>query len=88
MLKTPFKITTKLLSVSTLATACFVGLTSQALAAGEIKYTDQQKLHAIAGDISAQRIGGDIQTLVDLVRAIHYQTLNRKPVALVQQGAG
>lgn len=65
MLKTPFKITTKLLSVSTLTAACFVGLTSQALAAGEIKYTDQQKLHAIAGDISAQRIGGDIQTLVD-----------------------
>lgn len=63
MRKTPFSITTKLIKLSTLAFACTAGLSTQAHAS--IKYEEQQKLHDIAAQVSAKRIGSDIQTLVD-----------------------
>jgi len=52
----------KLLKVSALALACSV---SNGASAAEVQYKDQQKLHDIAANVSAERIGSDIQTLVD-----------------------
>jgi hypothetical protein len=52
----------KLLKVSALALACSV---SSGASAAEVQYKDQQKLHDIAANVSAERIGSDIQTLVD-----------------------
>ncbi|MDO6546857.1 M28 family metallopeptidase [Pseudoalteromonas carrageenovora] len=63
MLKTPFKISTRLLKLSVLAGACSVAMS--AYGQTQLQYTDQQKLHDIAAQVSAVRIGSDIQTLVD-----------------------
>ncbi|WP_286745049.1 M28 family metallopeptidase [Pseudoalteromonas sp. UBA2102] len=63
MRKKPFSITTKLIKLSALAFACTAGLTAHAHAS--IKYEEQQMLHDIAAEVSAKRIGSDIQTLVD-----------------------
>ena len=52
----------KLLKVSALALACSV---SNGASAAEVQYKDQQILHDIAANVSAERIGSDIQTLVD-----------------------
>jgi hypothetical protein len=52
----------KLLKVSALALACSA---SSGASAAEVQYKDQQKLHDIAANVSAERIGSDIQTLVD-----------------------
>ncbi|TMP06293.1 peptidase M28 [Pseudoalteromonas sp. S3178] len=63
MLKTPFKISTRLLKLSVLSGACSVAMSAHGQT--QLPYTDQQKLHDIAAQVSAERIGSDIQTLVD-----------------------
>ena len=52
----------KLLKLSMLAFACSA---SSGVIAADMQYKDQQNLHDIAGSVSAERIGSDIQTLVD-----------------------
>ncbi|MBH0028028.1 M28 family peptidase [Pseudoalteromonas sp. SWN29] len=63
MLKSPFKISTRLLKFSVLASACTIAMSAHGQT--QLQYTDQQKLHDIASEVSAERIGSDIQTLVD-----------------------
>lgn len=63
MLKTPLKITTTLLKFTVIAGACTLALSAHGET--QLQYTDQQKLHDIASEVSATRIGSDIQTLVD-----------------------
>ena len=63
MLKTPFKISTRLLKLSVLGGACSIAMSAHGQT--QLQYTDQQKLHDIAAQVSAERIGSDIQTLVD-----------------------
>ncbi|WP_024600445.1 M28 family peptidase, partial [Pseudoalteromonas sp. TAE56] len=63
MLKTPLKITTTLLKFTAIAGACTLALSAHGET--QLQYTDQQKLHDIASEVSATRIGSDIQTLVD-----------------------
>lgn len=63
MRKSPFKITTKLIKLSAVTAACSIGLMAQANAS--VKYSDQQKLHDIAAQVSPERIETDIQTLVN-----------------------
>ncbi|MBH0037258.1 M28 family peptidase [Pseudoalteromonas sp. SWN166] len=63
MLKSPFKISTRLLKFSVLASACSIAMSANGET--QLQYTDQQKLHVIASEVSAERIGSDIQTLVD-----------------------
>ncbi|MFP3362608.1 M28 family metallopeptidase [Pseudoalteromonas sp. SIMBA_148] len=63
MLKTPLKITTTLLKFTTIAGACTLALSAHGKT--QLQYTEQQKLHDIAAQVSAERIGSDIQTLVD-----------------------
>jgi len=63
MLKSPFKISTRLLKFSVLASACTIAMSAHGQT--QLQYTDQQKLHDIASEVSATRIGSDIQTLVD-----------------------
>ncbi|CAM2774202.1 M28 family peptidase [Pseudoalteromonas distincta] len=63
MLNTPFKISTRLLKFSVLASACSIAMSAHGET--QLQYTDQQKLHDIASEVSAERIGSDIQTLVD-----------------------
>ncbi|MBB1446965.1 M28 family peptidase [Pseudoalteromonas sp. SG41-6] len=62
MLSTGIKITSKILQHSTLAVVCSFSLMVNA---SELKSEDQQKLHDIANNVSASRIGHDIQTLVN-----------------------
>lgn len=62
MLKTP-KISTRLLKLSVLGGACSIAMSAHGQT--QLQYTDQQKLHDIAAQVSAERIGSDIQTLVD-----------------------
>lgn len=57
-------IISKSMQHNTLFAACFFSLTANA-APSEIEFKDQEKLHKIAADISAQRIASDIQTLVN-----------------------
>ncbi|MCK8122335.1 M28 family metallopeptidase [Pseudoalteromonas sp. 2CM32C] len=52
----------KLLKLSMLAFACSA---SSGVIAADMQYKDQQNLHDIAASVSAERIGSDIQTLVD-----------------------
>ncbi|MFP3426992.1 M28 family peptidase [Pseudoalteromonas sp. SIMBA_162] len=52
----------KLLKLSMLALACSA---SSGVIAADMQYKDQQNLHDIAASVSAERIGSDIQTLVD-----------------------
>jgi len=47
-----------------LAAVCIGSLTINATSS-ELEFNDQQKLHTISADVSAQRIARDIQTLVD-----------------------
>ena len=63
MLKTPLKITTTLLKFTVIAGACTLALSAHGKT--QLQYTEQQKLHDIAAQVSAERIGSDIQTLVD-----------------------
>ncbi|NMP01663.1 M28 family peptidase [Pseudoalteromonas arctica] len=63
MLKTPLKITTTLLKFTAIAGACTLALSAHSET--QLQYTEQQKLHDIAAQVSAARIGSDIQTLVD-----------------------
>ena len=63
MLKTPLKITTTLLKFTTIAGACTLALSAHGKT--QLQYTEQQKLHDIAAQVSAERIGSDIQMLVD-----------------------
>ncbi|MEL0642133.1 M28 family metallopeptidase [Pseudoalteromonas aliena] len=63
MLKSPFKISTRLLKFSVLASACTIAMSAHGQT--QLQYTEQQKLHDIAAQVSAERIGSDIQTLVD-----------------------
>ena len=63
MLKSPFKISTRLLKFSVLASSCSIAMSVHGET--QLQHTDQQKLHDIASEVSAERIGSDIQTLVD-----------------------
>jgi hypothetical protein len=63
MVNTPFKISTRLLKFSVLASACSIAMSAHGET--QLQYSDQQKLHDIASEVSATRIGSDIQTLVD-----------------------
>ena len=63
MFKTPLKITTTLLKLTAIASTCTLALSAHGET--QLQYTDQQKLHDIASEVSATRIGSDIQTLVD-----------------------